>query len=89
MVIDWATNKIQIAAPHMQNILVTIRYLLLQFRGTLFPHVYRELNTEADKLLKLALAVVPGVLKVHDSRDGIGFDYSLLKTLFWKFLKQI
>ena len=37
-------------------------------------HVYIELNVEADQLSKLVTTVVPGVMEVHESRDGIVLD---------------
>ena len=58
MVVDWVNWKIQINAPHLQQLLSAIRKLLEFFTGFRISHIYRELNMEADGLSKQALLLV-------------------------------
>ena len=55
MEIDWVTKKIQIAALHLKNLLSPIQSSLQVFEFVSFAHVYRELNSEVDVLLKLTI----------------------------------
>ena len=55
MVVDWVNKKIQINAPHLQQLLRAIRRILELFTGFNITHIYKELNMEADGLSKLAL----------------------------------
>ena len=66
MVVDWVKRKIQINAPHLQQLLNTIRRLLEFFTGFRITHIYRELNMEADGLSKLALLLDPSKLDTEE-----------------------
>ena len=55
MVVDWVSRKIQINAPHLQQLLNAISRPLEQFTSFNIAHVYRELNSEADILSKQAI----------------------------------
>ena len=63
MVVYWVNKKIQINTPHLQQILNAIIRLLESFSNLMISHIYRELNTEADRLSKLALLLEPGKLE--------------------------
>ena len=67
MVVDWVNRRIQINAPHLQQLLNAIRRLLELFTSFSIAHVYRELNSEADRLSKLALLLEPGKIETEDS----------------------
>ena len=60
MVVDWVNMKIQINAPHLQQLMKAIERLLEFFIGFRIAHIYRELNMEVDDLSKLALLLDPG-----------------------------
>ena len=62
-VIDWATGKNYIRAPHLQNLLKAIRALQPNFDAFHFNHIYREYNMEADTLSKQALAIQLGIIE--------------------------
>ena len=64
MTIDWENGKIQINAPHLQHFLKTIREQITSFETISFKHIYREPNSEADKLSKMALTLPPGLMEV-------------------------
>ena len=70
MVIDWANKKIQIRTPQLQHLLKEIHRLLSFLETISLKHIYRELNTEADLLSKLVLAVPPGNIETKDFRGG-------------------
>ena len=42
----------------------TLRDQMEAFELVSFQHIYREVNNEADKLSKLALALPPGLMEV-------------------------
>ena len=44
-VIEWAQERNTIRAPHLQNLLRTIRSMLSCFAALNFDHVYREYNS--------------------------------------------
>ena len=69
MVVDWVNNKIQIKAPHLQQLLKAIRRLLNFFLVLNITHVYRELNMEEDNLSKLALLLAPGHMETEEVRE--------------------
>ena len=56
-VIEWAQGRNNITAPHLQNLLRAIRSLQPSFETIHFNHIYREFNTGADTLSKMALAI--------------------------------
>ena len=66
MVVDWVNKKIQINAPHLQQLLNAIRRLLEFFTGFIISHIYRELNLEADGLSKQALLLDLGNLETEE-----------------------
>ena len=66
MVVDLVNRKIQINAPHLQQVLNIIRRLSEFFTGFRIYHIYRELNMEADGLSKLALLLDPGKLETEE-----------------------
>ena len=66
MTIDWENGKIQINAPHLQNLSKTIREQMEAFESISFEHIYRELNSEADKLSKKALTLPLGLMEVKE-----------------------
>ena len=69
MVIDWENRKMQIKAPHLQHLLRVIKVQKASFETISFTHIYRELNIEADKLSKVALALHPGLMEVREIKD--------------------
>ena len=62
IVIEWVQIRNNIIAPHLQNLLRAIRSLHPSFETIQFNHIYREFNTEADTLSKMALAIQPGII---------------------------
>ena len=62
-VIDWATCKIDIKAPHLQTLLREIRALHLIFEEVHFKYIYMEYNMEVDALSKQALAIQSGIIE--------------------------
>ena len=66
MTIDWANGKIQINSPHIQHLLKMIREKMVAFETISFKHIYRELNSEAEKLSKMALALPPNLMEVKE-----------------------
>ena len=70
MVIDWVNGKRKIRAPHLQYLLKEIQALKPSFELVSFSHIYRELNSEADTLLKLALAIQPRIIEVEEHTNG-------------------
>ena len=69
MVVDWVNKKIQINAPHLQQLLRAIRRILDIFSGLRITHVYRELNMEADNLSKFAMLLAPGHLETEEVKE--------------------
>ena len=69
-VIEWAQGRNNIRSPHMQNLLRAIRSLQPSFEAIHFKHIYREFNTEADTLSKMALAIQPGIIEGEVSGEG-------------------
>ena len=65
MVVDWVNRKIQINAPHLQQLLSAIRRLLEFFTRFKISHIYWELNMEADGLSKQDLLLDPGNLEIE------------------------
>ena len=63
MVVEWVNRKIQINAPHLQQLLNAIKRMFEFFTGFIISHIYRELNMEADGLSELAMLLDPGKLK--------------------------
>ena len=55
-----------IKAPHLQHLLRVIKEQKAAFETISFKHIYSELNTEADKLSKVALALHPGLMEVRE-----------------------
>ena len=70
MVVDWANRRIQINAPHLQQLLNATNRLLDQFTSFNIAHVYRELNSEADRLSKMALLLEPGKIETEVLADN-------------------
>ena len=70
MVVDWVNKKIQINAPHLQQLLNAIRRLLESVSSLMISHIYRELNTKADRLSKLTLLVEPGKLETKKTSEN-------------------
>ena len=66
MVVDWVNKKIEINAPHLQQILRAIRRILDLFSGLSITHVYKELNMEEDSLSKLAVLLALGHLETEE-----------------------
>ena len=66
MVVDWVNRKIQINAPHLQQLLRAIKRLLGIFTSFRITHIYRELNMEADGLSKLAFLLDPDNLETEE-----------------------
>ena len=66
MVVGWVNRRIQINAPHLQQLLNAIRRLLEFFTGFRISHIYRELNMEADGLSTQALLLDPGNLETEE-----------------------
>ena len=64
--VNWVNRKIQINAPHLQQLLNAIRRLLEFFTGFRITHIYRELNMEAYGLSKIALLLAPGNLETEE-----------------------
>ena len=70
MVVDWVNKKIQINAPNLQQLLNAIRRLLESFSNLMISHIYRDLNTEAVRLSKLALLPEPGKLETEENLEN-------------------
>ena len=70
MTIYWENGKIQINAPHIQHLLKMIREKMVAFETISFKHIYRELNSEVDKLSKIALALPPGIMEVKEINNN-------------------
>ena len=70
MVIDWVNGKKKIKAPHLQYLLKEIQALKPSFELVSFSHIYRELNSEAYTLSKLALAIQLGIIEVEEHANG-------------------
>ena len=70
MVVDWVNNKIKIKAPHIQQLLRVISRHLVTTSVFSITHICRELNTEADKLSKNTVLLVPSQTKVEETREG-------------------
>ena len=66
MVVDWVNRKIQINAPHLQQLLNAIRRLLEFFTGFRISHICRELNMEVDGLSMLALLLDLGKMETEE-----------------------
>ena len=79
MTIYWANGKIQINTPHLQHLLKAIREQMVAFETISFNYIYRELNSEADKLSKMALALPSGLMEVKEiSNERIENQYVCL-----------
>ena len=70
MVVDWVNNKIQIKAPHLQQLHRAIRRLLDSFSSLCITNVYKGLNTDADQLSKMALLLVPDQTEIEEVQVG-------------------
>ena len=66
IVVDWVNRRNQINDPHLQQLLNAIRRLLGLFSRFSITHIYRELNSEAERLSKLALLLEPGKIETED-----------------------
>ena len=64
LTIDWANGSIQINAPRLHHLLRALRKQMAAFESITFQHIYIEVNTEADKLSKLALSLPPVLMEV-------------------------
>ena len=64
MTIDWDNGKNQINAPYLQHLLKAIGEHIAAFETNSFNHIYRELNSEVDKLSKMALTLPLGLMEV-------------------------
>ena len=91
-VIEWAQGRNNIGAPCLQNLLRSIWSLQPSFEATLFNHIYREYNREADSLSKQVLAIQPGIIEGEFSREGDSFMFliplSWHKEIFFGFKLQ-
>ena len=56
----------QIKSSYLQRLLKAIRENKANFETITFNHIYRELNTKANKLSKVALALPPGIMEVKE-----------------------
>ena len=75
-VIEWVQKRNNIQAPHLRNLLRTIRSMLPFFASLNFNlHVYTEYDTEEYTLSKKALAIQPGIIEgeIFDEGDSIMF----------------
>lgn len=61
--IDCVNGKRNIRAPHLHYLLKEIQALKPSFESVSFSHIYRELNTKANTLSKLALAIQLGFIE--------------------------
>ena len=71
MVVEWENGRNNIKAPHLQDLLAEVWNLKAQFGRITFAHIYRELNKEADTLLKQALAFQPGMMEIEEASNGL------------------
>ena len=69
MVVDWVNKNIQINAPHLQQLLNAIRRPMELLSNLMISHIYRELNTKADRLSKLALLLEPSKLEIEETSE--------------------
>ena len=65
MVIEWANGRIPINSTHLYHLLLTIKEHITFIVVLTFTNIYRDLNTEADKLSKLVLTLPLGLTKVE------------------------
>ena len=79
MTIDWENGKIKINAPHLQQLLKATGEKISSFETMNFNHIYRELNSEAYKLSKMALSLPPGLMEMKEiSNENIENHYVCL-----------
>ena len=76
-VIEWAKERNNIRAPHLQNLLRTIWMMMPSFEALNFNHVYREFNLEVDKLSKQALSIRPGVIEGEILDEGVSIMFHI------------
>ena len=74
MVIDWEKGKRNIRAPHLLYLLDEIQSLRSSFELVSFSHIYKEINSEADFLLKMALEIQLGIIEVEEHINGQGIE---------------
>ena len=79
MTIDWENGKIKINAPHLQQLLKATREKISYFETMNFNRIYRELNSEAYKLSKMAPSLPPGLMEMKEiSNENIENHYVCL-----------
>ena len=66
MTIYWENKKIHINSPHLQHLLKTLREQMVSFESITFHHIYKELNSKADKVSKIALALRLGLMEAKE-----------------------
>ena len=64
LTIDWENGNIHLNAPHLQHLLRSLREWMATIESI------TQVNTEADKFSKLALAVPPGLMEVTHFVDN-------------------
>ena len=55
--------------------------LIDSFSALPFRHIYREFNTQVDKLSKIGLSMEPGVLFWKELRSGMMIEEGVLQGL--------
>lgn len=69
-IISWAKGDRCLSSIQLSGWIKRVHALIDWFSAIFFRHIYREFNSEADKLSKLALGVMEGSILVWEFRDG-------------------
>ena len=65
VIISWVLGRAHVKSLELNHWLVSTKYVMNDFLGLSFNHVYRELNADADLLSKITLGEMDG--KLHYS----------------------
>jgi hypothetical protein len=70
VVIDWLSKKGRLQVSSLEGWKARILSLSGKFQFITFQHIYRNFNTEADKLSKQAIDDTEGTLSYHRWTNG-------------------
>jgi hypothetical protein len=70
IVIDWLRGKGYLQVLALECWKERLSKLLKKFQNISFEHIYREDNTEADRLSKLAMLKAPGSIEYFQVEGG-------------------
>jgi hypothetical protein len=71
VIIDWLNNKANFHSSYLEGWKDRIKLLIKDFQDISFNHVYREYNSEADFLSKLALKETSGKIIYYQWENGL------------------